>query len=82
MFLSIVNLLISRSDDYLWVSSLPIGNEAYRLIKLTKSYELTIYNFQRLHKLRSINEADKNNYDMIEMKFSHIGIIVTRFDTI
>lgn len=68
-----MNFLISRSDDNLWDSSLPIGHEAYRLIKLTKSYELTIYDFQRLHKLRSIYEKDKTNYDLIEMKFSNIG---------
>ena len=79
MFLSIVNLLISRSDDYLWTSSLPIGGEAYRLIKLTKSYELTIHNFQRLHKLRSIYETDKINFDIIEMKFSHIGMFFLYF---
>ena len=66
--------MIAKSDDSVWNSSLPIGNEAYKLIKLTKSFELTVYDFQRFQKLRAIYETDRNSYEIIEMKFSHIGL--------
>ena len=44
--LSIPGLLISQSNDILWNYSLPIGNEAYKIIKLANLFQLTIHDFQ------------------------------------
>jgi hypothetical protein len=76
LFLSIINLLISQSNDILWNYSLPIGNEAYKIIKLTNLFQLTMHDFQLFHKLRSTNEKIKNSFEIIELKFSHIGNLI------
>lgn len=58
-------MLSLSKDTQLWSASLPIGSESLRLIEIVNQLSASVYDFQKLNLITSLDEEDESMYQYL-----------------